>query len=275
MGLGVCYTCGYPGHVVRDCPMRGGTSIVQPTGSVVGSSSSVRPPREGSQAPIGRGRGRGGASSSSGPQNRIYALAGRQDQDSSPDVVTGILSVSSYDVYGLLNPGSTLSYITLLVASKLGIEPELVKPFEVSTHIRDPVIARRSLQYIFKQREMNLCQRRWLELLKDYDVDILYHPGKANVVADALIRRSMGSMSYLQPKKSRIAHDIHQLASLGVRLLDSGDAEVTFQDAATSSLVTEVKECQYEDPVLTYYRDTNPQKDKTPFEITGDGILRY
>jgi len=44
---------------------------------------------------------------------------------------------------------------------------------------------------------------------------------------------------------------------------------------ATSSLVTEVKECQYEDPVLAHYRDTSPQKENTPFEITGDGVLRY
>ncbi|XP_070008271.1 uncharacterized protein [Nicotiana sylvestris] len=43
----------------------------------------------------------------------------------------------------------------------------------------------------------------------------------------------------------------------------------------TSSLVTEVKERQYEDPVLAHYRDTAPQKEKTPFEIIGDGVLRY
>nr|XP_016481553.1 PREDICTED: uncharacterized protein LOC107802553 [Nicotiana tabacum] len=41
----------------------------------------------------------------------------------------------------------------------------------------------KSLQYIFKQKELKLRRWRWLELLKDYDVDILYHPGKANVVA--------------------------------------------------------------------------------------------
>jgi len=50
----------------------------------------------------------------------------------------------------------------------------------------------KSLQYIFKQKELNLRQRRWLELLKDYDIDILYHPGKANVVANSLSRKSMG-----------------------------------------------------------------------------------
>ncbi|XP_070034789.1 uncharacterized protein [Nicotiana tomentosiformis] len=92
---------------------------------------------------MGRGRGRGRASSSSGPQNCIYVLAGRQDQESSPNVVTCILSVSSYDVYALIDPGTTLSYVTLLVVSKFGIEPELIKPVEVSTPFGDPVIARR------------------------------------------------------------------------------------------------------------------------------------
>ncbi|WMV08864.1 hypothetical protein MTR67_002249, partial [Solanum verrucosum] len=45
-----------------------------------------------------------------------------------------------------------------------------------------------ALQYMFKQKDLNLRQRRWLELLKDYDIDILYHPEKANIVADALSR---------------------------------------------------------------------------------------
>jgi hypothetical protein len=46
----------------------------------------------------------------------------------------------------------------------------------------------KSLKYIFTQKELNLRQRRWLELIKDYDLSIHYHPGKANVVADALSR---------------------------------------------------------------------------------------
>ena len=42
----------------------------------------------------------------------------------------------------------------------------------------------KSLKYIFTQKELNMRQRRWIELIKDYDLDIHYHPGKANVVAD-------------------------------------------------------------------------------------------
>jgi hypothetical protein len=48
----------------------------------------------------------------------------------------------------------------------------------------------KSLKYIFTQPELNMRQRRWLELIKDYNLQVHYHPGKANVVADALSRKS-------------------------------------------------------------------------------------
>ena len=47
-------------------------------------------------------------------------------------------------------------------------------------------IDHKSLKYIFTQADLNMRQRRWLELIKDYDLEVHYHPGKANVVADAL-----------------------------------------------------------------------------------------
>jgi hypothetical protein len=48
----------------------------------------------------------------------------------------------------------------------------------------------KSLKYIFTQLELNMRQRRWLELIKDYKLEIHYHPGKANVVVDALSRKT-------------------------------------------------------------------------------------
>ena len=46
-----------------------------------------------------------------------------------------------------------------------------------------------SLKYLFTQKDLNLRQTRWLEFFKNYDINFRYHPGKANVVADALTRR--------------------------------------------------------------------------------------
>ena len=53
----------------------------------------------------------------------------------------------------------------------------------------------KSLKYLLTQKELNLRQRRWLELFKDYDCIIDYHPGKANVVADTLSRKTISVLS--------------------------------------------------------------------------------
>jgi hypothetical protein len=47
----------------------------------------------------------------------------------------------------------------------------------------------KSLKYVFTQADLNMRQRRWLELIKDYELEIHFHPGKANIVADALSRK--------------------------------------------------------------------------------------
>ncbi|XP_074282975.1 uncharacterized protein LOC141607517 [Silene latifolia] len=52
----------------------------------------------------------------------------------------------------------------------------------------------KSLKYIYTQKELNMRQRRWIELIRDYDMEIVYHEGKANIVADALSRKSVHAL---------------------------------------------------------------------------------
>ena len=60
------------------------------------------------------------------------------------------------------------------------------------------------LKYIFTQRDLNMRQHRWMEFLEDYDFTLHYHPGKANVVADALSRKSWGSLVSIASREWRM-----------------------------------------------------------------------
>ena len=73
----------------------------------------------------------------------------------------------------------------------------------------------KNLKYLLTQKDLNLRQRRWLELLKDYDCIIDYHPGKANVVADALSRKMISTLT-LEDYDFRLAPDGALLAQLNV-----------------------------------------------------------
>jgi len=69
----------------------------------------------------------------------------------------------------------------------------------------------KSLKYIFTQKELNMRQSRWLELLKNYDMEVKYHPGKANMVADALSRKSTGSVACLLMQEKRLLKELDVL----------------------------------------------------------------
>jgi hypothetical protein len=69
----------------------------------------------------------------------------------------------------------------------------------------------KSLKYIFTQLNLNLRQRRWLELIKDYDLGINYHPRRANVVADALSQRSHVSQLVVDSMPFKLCEEFDKL----------------------------------------------------------------
>ena len=96
----------------------------------------------------------------------------------------------------------------------------------------------KSLKYIFMQRDLNMRQRRWMEFLEDYDFTLHYHPGKANVVVDALNRKSQGVLASIASQEWRMLETVGQF-----RLQYDEQAQGTLGSMmATPSLLSRVIE---------------------------------
>ncbi|KAL8147994.1 hypothetical protein AgCh_005357 [Apium graveolens] len=97
----------------------------------------------------------------------------------------------------------------------------------------------KSLKYIFTQKDLNMRQRRWLELIKDYDCSINYHPGKANIVDDALSRKERLNMVKIAEE---LARDFERM-EIEIRGSNGSQEqlyEITFQPA----LMEKIRRCQ-------------------------------
>ena len=85
-------------------------------------------------------------------------------------------------------PTHDMELVVIVFALKIWRHYLYNKQFEVySNH--------KSLTYIFTQRDLNMRQRRWMKFLEDYNFTLHYHPGKENVVANALSRKSRGALA--------------------------------------------------------------------------------
>ena len=128
----------------------------------------------------------------------------------------------------------------------------------------------KSLKHIFTQKDLNMRQRRWMELLKDYDCDILYHPGKGNVVADALSRKSAGTLAHLMVSECRSIGATQQ-----VRLQDLKRATCLSHLAVQPELIQRIKEAQSVDPALVNRKKDAEQGVNSEFQISADGLIRF
>ena len=87
-------------------------------------------------------------------------------------------------------------------------------------------------------------------MLKDYDMSVLYHPGKTNVVANPLSRMTINSVSYVEEVNKDLLKYVHRLARLGVILEDFPNCGFMIHHNFKSSFVVEVKSNQHIDPSL-------------------------
>ena len=109
----------------------------------------------------------------------------------------------------------------------------------------------KSLKYIFTQRDLNTRQRRWMEFLEDYDFTLHYHPGKANVVAEALSRKSRGVLANIASREWRMLETVGQF-----RLQYSEKTQGTLGSLmATPSLLSRVIESQWQDAEIVSIRN--------------------
>ena len=130
----------------------------------------------------------------------------------------------------------------------------------------------KSLKYIFTQRDLNMRQRRWMEFLEDYDFTLHYHPSKANVVADALSRKSQGALANIASREWRMLEIVGQF---GLRYSEQTQGTLGSL-VATPSLLSRMIESQWQDAEIVSIRDrVQSGTGDEGWTVHVNGSLRY
>ncbi|RZB69283.1 Transposon Tf2-11 polyprotein [Glycine soja] len=128
----------------------------------------------------------------------------------------------------------------------------------------------KSLKYLFSQKELNRHQRRWLEFLKDYNFELSYHPDKANVVVDALSRKSQHIFA-LMIREMDLLEQFRDL-SLACEVTPNSVRLGTLR--ITSELLGDIREGHKTDPFLRTKLEAIESERDSSFKVGLDGVLR-
>jgi hypothetical protein len=124
----------------------------------------------------------------------------------------------------------------------------------------------KSLKYIFTETDFNLRRRRWLELIKDYDIRINYHLGKANVIADALSCKKYYNTTFAM----RLRPELHQeIRYINLAMVN----ETAMVVEMVPTLKAEIRETQLEDEKLKVIRHLIKENKTSNFTEDGNGTL--
>jgi hypothetical protein len=116
---------------------------------------------------------------------------------------------------------------------------------------------------------LNFRQRRWLELIKDYDLGINYHPRKANVVADALSRRSHVSQLVVGSMAIELSEEFDKL---NLKIIVNTENMVM---EVGSSLIQDIRKGQLEDEKIQEIKHNIKEEKSLGFSEDDEGVLRY
>ena len=126
------------------------------------------------------------------------------------------------------------------------------------------------LNIFLPKKELNLRQERWLELIKDYDCTIEYHPGKANVVTDALSSRPESTLSHMRSGYFPLLVDLRALGVI-LEVEDSGTWLSTFH--VRPLLVDQILSWQSQDPRMIKLKEEIEKGTNVEFQIRDDGMI--
>lgn len=129
----------------------------------------------------------------------------------------------------------------------------------------------KSLKYLFDQKELNMRQRRWLELLKDYDFGLNYHPGKANVVADALSRKTL-HMSTLMMKELEL---IEKFRDMSLVIEVTPRSVILGMLKINNDFLDSIREAQKLDMKLVGVIIGLGRSENEDFKLDAQGVLRF
>jgi len=128
-----------------------------------------------------------------------------------------------------------------------------------------------SLKYIFTQRDLNMRQGRWLEVLKDYDIKMFYHPTKANVVADALSRKSRDDKTNPEELMDQLSQ---QFTMVQIDKVMTGGPPIMAALVVQPHSLDRIRLAQEDDLELQDLIDRTRRDEAMGFYLTGEVMLK-
>ena len=130
----------------------------------------------------------------------------------------------------------------------------------------------KSLKYFYTQKELNMRQRRWLELVKDYDCEINYHSSKANVVADTLSKKSKVKLAILGISQPQL---IKEFPGMRLEVVHAGTPVHLASLMVQSELLARIKAAQLEDPEYAKIKQLLAEGKAKEFCLKEDGLRTH